>query len=194
MKHKYNYQMNVGKENNYNQRLNDYDVAKQAEQSFAEFVPSIKQEGFKLIDVSGDKEYQKQDVDFLGVYRNGHTEKIEIKHDTTCFDGRKTGNLCFEIKQRGVSQNDYEYQLDGWFLTSTADTLIFMHDIEGEDDYLCTEFDFKELRQLYKKKPNLFKEVTAYHGCVNILISYETLINELGDFDCWRYEHVKRVD
>lgn len=194
MKRKYNFQMSVGKENNYEERLNDFDVAKQSEQSFAEFVPSIRQTEFDLIDVSDNVEFQHKDIDFVLRYKSGYTETIEVKHDVTCFDGRCTGNLCFEIMQRVISTDGIEYRLDGWFFRSKADTLIIMSDVKGKDDYLCTEFDFDDLRQLYKEKPSLFKKVTAYHGCVNVIIKYETLINELGPLCCWQYKNVKRVN
>lgn len=75
----------------------------------------LKNKFEKVVDVSDDKQYQSDDVDFL-CYRDNKEFKVEVKTD---YRMDKTGNLFFELSHERKTGT---YQ--GFFYKSTADFLL----------------------------------------------------------------------
>ena len=117
---------------------------------------------YSLEDVSEDREWQKQDVDFLvndGMY------KVEVKTDTTT-----TPNIFFE------TESNSNLGTLGCMLYTTADILFYVH--LGHDFVLTAPVE--ELRDWVLLNYNSFREVgTRTSNARGLLLPIRQVINEV---------------
>lgn len=89
-------------------------IGHQGEQFVKQWILELHPNVAFITDVSDDKFYQKQDVDFVVNFTNGKQALIEIKTDTY-----KTGNMFFE------TISNEEYQTKGCLMKTNADFLFY---------------------------------------------------------------------
>ena len=89
-------------------------IGHQGEQFVKQWILDLHPNVSSITDVSDDKFYQKQDVDFVVDFINGKQVTIEIKTDTY-----KTGNMFFE------TISNEEYQTKGCLMKTNADFLFY---------------------------------------------------------------------
>lgn len=89
-------------------------IGHQGEQFVKQWILEFHPNVASITDVSDDKFYQKQDVDFVVNFTNGKQALIEIKTDTY-----KTGNMFFE------TISNEEYQTKGCLMKTNADFLFY---------------------------------------------------------------------
>ena len=89
-------------------------IGHQGEQFVKQWILELHPNVSSITDVSDDKFYQKQDVDFVVNFTNGKQALIEIKTDTY-----KTGNMFFE------TISNEEYQTKGCLMKTNADFLFY---------------------------------------------------------------------
>lgn len=117
-----------------NEFLRDKAKGKYGEQIVFDYYNSI---GCNIIDVSEDKEYQQQDIDFL-IDGIGY----EIKTQNCLLENK----ICIEITA------NVERNYNGWFYTTTAQYLIFV----DKDNGILYKIRTEDLREYYyKNKQNI---------------------------------------
>ena len=89
-------------------------IGHQGEQFVKQWILEFHTNVASITDVSNDKFYQKQDIDFVVDFINGKQVTVEIKTDTY-----KTGNLFFE------TISNEEYQTKGCLMKTNADFLFY---------------------------------------------------------------------
>lgn len=89
-------------------------IGHQGEQFVKQWILELHPNVSSITDVSDDKFYQKQDVDFVVNFTNGKQALIEIKTDTY-----KTGNMFFE------TISNEEYQTKGCLMKTNSDFLFY---------------------------------------------------------------------
>ncbi len=89
-------------------------IGHQGEQFVKQWILELHPNVSSIIDVSEDKSYQKQDIDFVVNFTNGRQSLVEIKTDTY-----KTGNMFFE------TISNEEYQTKGCLMKTNADFLFY---------------------------------------------------------------------
>lgn len=192
MQNNYNLNNRTGYANTKEDREHDYAAAKISERSFARWFEE-KYTNVKLEDVSEIREFQLKDIDFIATATDGREKAIEVKNDCTCFDGLCTGNVCFEIVQRG-EYNGQEYKRPGWFMITQADWIFILSNIKGNDDeYLVMQYRMAALKDLYENRPDLFFTRYSRTGCRNDLIKYDDLIANLNPADYKKRGRIKIV-
>lgn len=120
----------MGNYNNFNKALA---AGKVGEDLVLDYMTAI---GYHMEDVSGDKDFQKRDIDFLACYK-GNRMAIEVKADSRVAE---TGNLVVE------TCTNIDANKKGWFFTTQA-THIFFVDVVNNIVH-CARMD--ELKQLYR--------------------------------------------
>lgn len=113
-----------------NEFLRDKAKGKYGEQIVFDYYNSI---GCNIIDVSEDKEYQQQDIDFL-IDGTGY----EVKTQTCIY---KENKICIELTA------NVERNYNGWFYTTAAQYLVFVDKVNGILYKIRTE----DLREYYYK-------------------------------------------
>lgn len=89
-------------------------IGHQGEQFVKQWILELHPNVTSITDVSDDKFYQKQDIDFLVDFTSGKQATVEIKTDTY-----KTGNMFFE------TISNEEYQTKGCLMKTNADFLFY---------------------------------------------------------------------
>lgn len=89
-------------------------IGHQGEQFVKQWILELHPNVSSITDVSDDKFYQKQDIDFVVDFTNGKQATVEIKTDTY-----KTGNMFFE------TISNEEYQTKGCLMKTNADFLFY---------------------------------------------------------------------
>lgn len=117
-----------------NEFLRDKAKGKCGEQIVYDYYNSI---GCNIIDVSEDKEYQQQDIDFL-IDGIGY----EVKTQNCLLENK----ICIELTA------NVERNYNGWFYTTAAQYLIFVDKVNNILYKICTE-DLREY--YYKNKQNI---------------------------------------
>ena len=79
---------------------------------------ALTAKGNKLIDVSGDLEYRRNDIDFV-VERKRDTITLEVKSD---FRSQDTGNFFVEYQ----NNNNIGHNFEGWYSYSQAQYICFV--------------------------------------------------------------------
>ena len=118
----------------------------------------------KVLDVRGDKVFQKLDVDFIQELISGGFRMIEVKTDT---QAHYTRNLAYEH-----TSNKY-YNTIGCFEKTKAD-YIFYYLTETKEVYIL---DTLRLRQYVRVHKSRFREVNMGDNALGYLIKLEELIN-----------------
>lgn len=140
--------------------VNDKKIGKIGEKIAKKIIE--EQFGYSLEDVSEDREWQKEDVDFL---LNGGTCKVEVKTDRTI-----TPNIFFETEsnsKRGTL---------GCMLYTTADILFYVH--LGHQFILTAPVE--PLRDWVLLNYNSFREVGAKtSNARGLLLPIRQVINEV---------------
>ena len=124
-----------------------YKAGDHAEKLVAQY---FKNKGLKITDVSMDKEYQKQDVDFLASNSQG-TIKVEVKYDSYT---ARTGAICVELR-------DLTWNRKSWFYTSTADLLVV---VPKGKEYIGYAIRLADLRKIPESEMNLRKQKDPQSG------------------------------
>lgn len=94
--------------------------------------------GCAVIDVSEDKEYQQQDIDFLI-----DNISYEVKTQTCTYTENK---ICIELTA------NVERNYNGWFYTTAANYLVFVDKVNG----ILYKINTEDLREYYyKNKQNI---------------------------------------
>lgn len=117
-----------------NEFLRDKAKGKCGEQIVFDYYNSI---GCNIIDVSEDKEYQQQDIDFL-IDGTGY----EVKTQTCLLENK----ICIEL----IANVERNY--NGWFYTTAAQYLVFVDKVNSILYKIRTE-DLREY--YYKNKQNI---------------------------------------
>ena len=112
-----------------NEFLRDKAKGKRGEQIVYDYYYGL---GCNIIDVSEDKEYQQQDIDFL-IDGIGYEVKTQ-----NCIQGNK---ICIELTA------NVERNYNGWFYTTAAEYLIFVDKVNEILYKIRTE----DLREYYYK-------------------------------------------
>lgn len=89
-------------------------IGHQGEQFVKQWILDLHPNVASITDVSEDKFYQRQDIDFVVDFINGKQATVEIKTDTY-----KTGNMFFE------TISNEEYQTKGCLMKTNADFLFY---------------------------------------------------------------------
>lgn len=89
-------------------------IGHQGEQFVKQWILELHPNVNSITDVSEDKFYQKQDIDFVVNFTSGKQATVEIKTDTY-----KTGNMFFE------TISNEEYQTKGCLMKTNADFLFY---------------------------------------------------------------------
>lgn len=89
-------------------------IGHQGEQFVKQWILELHPNVNSITDVSEDKFYQKQDIDFVVDFTSGKQATVEIKTDTY-----KTGNMFFE------TISNEEYQTKGCLMKTNADFLFY---------------------------------------------------------------------
>lgn len=125
-----------------NLRFNDaLEVGKTGEVIVAEF---LEKQGYNVIDVSDDKEYQKQDIDFV-IEKDGVRHTLEIKTDNYI---ATLGTFLFE----DVFHKDYG-DVKGWLHYCQAEILCMYDTVNRK----CYWLDGDVMRQVVKTRSNNYK-------------------------------------
>lgn len=129
---------------------------KRGEQIVYDYYNSI---GYNIIDVSGDKEYQQQDIDFL-IDGIGY----EVKTQNCIYENK----ICIELTA------NVERNYNGWFYTTAAQYLVFVDKVNSVLYKIRTE-DLREY--YYKNKQNIAerKQDNAYKTSIIAFIPIEEL-------------------
>ena len=129
---------------------------KRGEQIVYDYYNSI---GYNIIDVSGDKEYQQQDIDFL-IDGIGY----EVKTQNCIYENK----ICIELTA------NVERNYNGWFYTTAAQFLVFVDKVNSVLYKIRTE-DLREY--YYKNKQNIAerKQDNAYKTSIIAFIPIEEL-------------------
>lgn len=109
------------------------EIGKKAESKVAYI---LEQNGFSVTDVSDDKDYQKQDIDFI-IEKDGQEWTFEVKSDSKI---ASTGNIYFEKgfdRVSGYRQGWLGYCEADWigYYCATNDTVYIIR-FDGYQDYL----------------------------------------------------------
>ena len=142
-----------------NEFLRDKAKGKYGEQIVYDYYNSI---GCNIIDVSEDKEYQQQDIDFL-IDGTGY----EVKTQNCLLENK----ICIELTA------NMERNYNGWFYTTAAQYLVFVDKVNSILYKIRTE-DLRE--HYYKNKQNIAerKQDNAYKTSIIAFIPIEELITE----------------
>lgn len=108
----------------------DLEEAKKGEQKVRQL---LEDKGWIVQDVSDEKEYQQQDIDFI-ITKDGRTHTIEVKYDGLI---AATGNFFLEL------QSSMEYKTPGWFSICQAD-MVFYVDKQNNVVHIFSMKDMKE--------------------------------------------------
>lgn len=100
----------------------------------------------EIIDVSDNRHYQIEDVDFLVRFKDGREYKAEIKTDTY-----KSGNLFFE------TYSNMETRTQGCLMKTKADYL-FYYFVNLKSLYV---FHMEDFRKFVLDNLNIFKQRTV---------------------------------
>lgn len=110
--------------------------------------------GFKVIDVSDNPEYQKKDIDFL--LSNGYSNiSVEVKSDTRLFE---TGNIAIELAM--YRKTGY---YPGWYHYCDADIICYCDLIDSVAYYI----DWRDLKQFaleIGRKAQFYNEIDDCKG------------------------------
>lgn len=132
----------MGNYNNFGQALA---AGRVGEKLAAQYLTAI---GYQIEDVSKNKEYFSQDIDFLA--DNGKTQMaVEVKADSRM---QETKNVAVE------PITNVEFGKDGWFITSKA-THIFFVDVKSKVIH-CVRLE--ELRQLFKQNKKQYRRIITH--------------------------------
>lgn len=128
-------------------------IGREGEKLFADI---MRAQAIDVRDVSGNKDYWAQDIDFI--ISNGEKQRtVEVKYDTRI---HKTGNMYIE------TANPRSQGGKGWFLFCQADYLAY-----GDAWNKCFYFiRIKDLREYVSKNEGRLREVSTYDGSRGFLI------------------------
>ena len=114
--------------------------------------------GYSVIDVSENKQYQRNDIDFFidGI-------SIEVKTQN-CL---KENNICLEL----ISNVERGYQ--GWFHTTAAQDLIFVDDLNK----ILYKIGTENLREYYYKNKSAVQERVQYNMHKTSIICFIPLVD-----------------
>lgn len=118
-------------------------IGKYGEKIVADY---YKAKGDTVIDVSNDKEYQKQDIDLI---INGQTVEIKTTNNFPIYK-----DFCLEL----VSNDTPERYKEGWFRTSQAEVVIFY----SPKDKTMYQIRLDALRQYFKEHENEIETRRCY--------------------------------
>lgn len=120
-----------------------------------------------IYDVSKDKQYQEEDVDFIVITTDYKLLKIEVKHD---MKADRTGNICYELTSNGNigclarSQADYVFyitykyiyiiQLNKWRNYIEKANLKEINMGDGATGYLCNSNELVNEKIAIRKERN----------------------------------------
>lgn len=135
-----------------NEFLRDKAKGKRGEQLVYDYYNNI---GCNIIDVSEDREYQQQDIDFL-IDGIGY----EVKTQNCIYENK----ICIELTA------NVERNYNGWFYTTAAEYLIFVDKVNG----ILYKIQTEDLREYYyKNKQNIQprQQINTYKTSI-IALSY----------------------
>lgn len=108
---------------------------------------------YYIMDVSNDKEYQKQDIDFVLTTGIEGVKDLTVEVKTDRQMG-KTGNLCLETITNTVGRKK------GWYRTSKADIICF-YDTQNDELHIV---DFQELKAAVNSTQHREKTIYEWEG------------------------------
>ncbi len=120
-------------------------IGHQGEQFVKQWILELHPNVSSITDVSDDKFYQKQDVDFVVNFANGRQALVEIKTDTY-----KTGNMFFE------TISNEEYQTKGCLMKTNADFLFYY--FPNYQNGVLYIFQMKDFRKFVLDNLSHFRE------------------------------------
>ena len=133
-----------------NEFLRDKAKGKCGEQIVFDYYSSI---GCNIIDVSEDKEYQQQDIDFL-IDGTGY----EVKTQNCTFENK----ICIEL----IANVERNY--NGWFYTTSAQYLVFVDKVNRVLYKIRTE----DLREYYYKNKQSIQPRQQYNTYKTSIIAF----------------------
>lgn len=143
----------------------DNEIGKRGERIFAKFLES---RGRVYKDVSNDKEFQSQDIDFLVESKRepGKMLGFEVKNDTQI---AKTGNIFFE------TMSNVDYSTDGCFSKTKAQVMVIVSESEKKI-YMVAAGRLKKFVDENKSRLRFISRVPGSNSC-----GYLVPIRMLGD-------------
>jgi Uncharacterized protein conserved in bacteria len=132
----------------------DNKIGKRGEKIFSEY---LKARGIRCEDVSDNKEYQSQDIDFLVESKTepGKMVSFEIKNDTRIAE---TGNIFFE------TMSNVDYSTDGCFSKTKANVMAIVSESE-RSIYLVSSDFLKKFVDGNKEKLRFIPRVPGSNSC-----------------------------
>lgn len=113
----------------------------------------LRRHAVKIKDVTGIKEYQKQDIDLLCENQNGQKFSVEVKWDRKI---HRTGNAFIELV------TDLDKNEDGWFKFCKA-TYIFYGDAENRLFYIIDRVKLAEYIEAHKELKRVESKEKYYY-------------------------------
>lgn len=147
-------------------------IGHQGEQFVKQWILELHPNVSSITDVSDDKFYQKQDIDFVVDFTNGKQATIEIKTDTY-----KTGNMFFE------TISNEEYQTKGC-LTKTNANFLFYYFPNYQNGVLYI-FKMKAFRKFVLDNLSHFRErkvTNTTHTSIGYIVPLSYIENNFSDY------------
>ena len=147
-------------------------IGHQGEQFVKQWILELHPNVASITDVSDDKFYQKQDIDFLVDFTSGKQATVEIKTDTY-----KTGNMFFE------TISNEEYQTKGCLMKTNADFLFYY--FSNYQNGVLYIFKMKAFRKFVLDNLPHFRErrvTTTTHTSIGYIVPLSYIENNFAEY------------
>ena len=147
-------------------------IGHQGEQFVKQWILELHPNVSSITDVSEDKFYQKQDVDFVVNFTNGRQSLVEIKTDTY-----KTGNMFFE------TISNEEYQTKGCLMKTNADFLFYY--FSNYQNGVLYIFKMKAFRKFVLDNLSYFRQrrvTNTTHTSIGYIVPLSYIENNFAEY------------
>ena len=147
-------------------------IGHQGEQFVKQWILELHPNVNSITDVSEDKFYQKQDIDFVVNFTSGKQATVEIKTDTY-----KTGNMFFE------TISNEEYQTKGCLMKTNADFLFYY--FSNYQNGVLYIFKMKAFREFVLENLSHFKQrrvTNTTHTSIGYIVPLSYIENNFAEY------------
>ena len=147
-------------------------IGHQGEQFVKQWILELHPNVSSIIDVSDDKLYQKQNIDFVVDFINGKQTTVEIKTDTY-----KTGNMFFE------TISNEEYRTKGCLMKTNADFLFYY--FSNYQNGVLYIFKMKAFREFVLNNLSHFRErrvTNTTHTSIGYIVPLSYIENNFSGY------------
>ena len=147
-------------------------IGHQGEQFVKQWILELHPNVASITDVSDDKIYQKQDIDFVIDFTNGKQATVEIKTDTY-----KTGNMFFE------TVSNEEYRTKGCLMKTNANFLFYY--FPNYQNGVLYIFKMKSFRKFVLDNISHFRErkvTNTTHTSIGYIVPLSYIENNFSEY------------